>query len=161
MLKVRRATAAIDCVPPPTYSHLTIKRKKMQLEKERIWRIEDENRRLLCRLGEIMNRSVQSASSSRSSFQKRCTSSKSFEAVKLKDTNEMQIKRRPHTVAVIQRRRDADNDDKKLLCGCKSRQLATNGEAATPLAIDMTELLCGIQSVEITTKANNDNSNRS
>lgn len=53
--QLRHATHAIDCLAPPTYSHLTCKLKKLQLEHERIWKIENENRRLLSRLAEIMN----------------------------------------------------------------------------------------------------------
>ncbi len=55
---MRHATPAIDCVPPASYllPHLLVKPKKLQKERERIWRIEDENRRLLSRLNDIMNR---------------------------------------------------------------------------------------------------------
>jgi len=157
--KVRRATAAIDCVSPPTYSHMKVKRKKLQLEKERIWRIEDENRRLLSRLADIMNRSGQPRVPSRKGSSKRCTSSKSIELAKPKDPIGIPIKRRPHTVAVVQRHREAGHDHRKLFCSCKSRQLARKAEAESPLTLDMADLLCGIQSVKITTKANPDNSN--
>ena len=162
-LKVRRATVAIDCMPPPTYSHLTIKRKKLQMEKERIWRIEDENRRLLSRLAEIMNRASRSSQSGTSGHSdlKRCTSGKTNETARPEDTNEIKIKRRPHTVAVAQRHRNVSQDKRKILCGCKSRQLALKSEANIPLTIDMADLLCGIQSVEITTKTSHDNLNQS
>ena len=37
--KVRQARHAIDCLSPPTYSHMTVKPKKLQLEHERIWKV--------------------------------------------------------------------------------------------------------------------------
>ena len=67
------------------------------------------------------------------------------------DVWRMQMSRRmrPHSVAVVQLSEpQADHCHSKIVCGCKSRQLM-------PLN-DMTDLLCGIQSVHITAKLNSD-----
>lgn len=53
--KVQSAGPAIDFRPPTSHPHVTTKLKKIQRERERLDEIERENRRLLQRLGEIMN----------------------------------------------------------------------------------------------------------
>ena len=52
--KVLSAKAAIDVCSPTQYSHVIIKPKKVQSEKERQMKIEEENERLLQKLGDIM-----------------------------------------------------------------------------------------------------------
>ncbi|CAD6991619.1 uncharacterized protein LOC105665541 [Ceratitis capitata] len=51
---LRSAKPAIDMRTPPIYSHVILKPKKVQIEKERLQRIEAENVRLLQKLGDIM-----------------------------------------------------------------------------------------------------------
>ena len=53
-LKVRSAKAAIDVCAPPKYAHVIVKPKKVQSEKEKQQKIENENVRLLQKLGDIM-----------------------------------------------------------------------------------------------------------
>ncbi|XP_017465622.1 PREDICTED: uncharacterized protein LOC108358678 [Rhagoletis zephyria] len=51
---LRSAKPAIDMRTPTIYSHVILKPKKVQIEKERLQRIEVENVRLLQKLGDIM-----------------------------------------------------------------------------------------------------------
>ncbi|XP_014103490.1 uncharacterized protein [Bactrocera oleae] len=51
---LRSAKPAIDMRTPPIYSHVILKPKKVQNERERLQRIEVENVRLLQKLGDIM-----------------------------------------------------------------------------------------------------------
>lgn len=52
--KVDTAKAFIDHAPPIQHVHLLFNSKKWQCEKERLHHIENENIRLLQKLGEIM-----------------------------------------------------------------------------------------------------------
>ncbi|XP_047114187.1 uncharacterized protein LOC124794686 isoform X1 [Schistocerca piceifrons] len=52
--KVQSALPAIDSSPPPTRQHVCCKLKKLQWEEERCARIEEDNFRLLQRMGHIM-----------------------------------------------------------------------------------------------------------
>jgi len=52
--KVQCALPAIDVGPPPTRSHVCCKLKKQQSEQERKTQIEQDNCRLLQRMGTIM-----------------------------------------------------------------------------------------------------------
>ncbi|XP_049827924.1 uncharacterized protein LOC126267095 isoform X2 [Schistocerca gregaria] len=52
--KVQSALPAIDSTPPPTRQHVCCKLKKLQWEEERCARIEEDNFRLLQRMGHIM-----------------------------------------------------------------------------------------------------------
>ncbi|XP_046642585.1 uncharacterized protein LOC124327643 [Daphnia pulicaria] len=201
--KLRHATPAIDCLSPPTYSHLTLKLKKLQLENERIWQIENENRRLLSRLADIMNRartggkarfSVYSSKRFGGGFKVRPTSQPKINLSNQrgnanregqKDAKELDWQKttspcRPHTVAVMSRdstrptstnNHSSCNSTKKTrngktLCGCTSRQpmsppdldIDTLADTSLPLVTsqsplnDVTDLLFGIQSVQITVK---------
>ncbi|KAI9562998.1 hypothetical protein GHT06_010454 [Daphnia sinensis] len=198
--KLRRATPAIDCLSPPTYSHLTLKLKKLQLENERIWQIENENRRLLSRLADIMNGARASGKARFSVY----NSKKFSRGFKLRPKSQPKIglssqrgnvdresqkdgeewqrtvsPMRPHTVAVMSRdstRPTTSTNDhyscnstkkgrkSKELCGCTSRQpmsppdIETLPDTNLPLVTsqsplnDVTDLLFGIQSVQITVK---------
>ena len=79
------------------------------------------------------------------------------------DIWQIPVRSRPHTVAAVRVQNDSLDMKKtcvntKLLCGCKSRQPAPESKrlAASPLN-DVNDLLCGIQSVEITVKQNSKN----
>ncbi|XP_076453690.1 sperm axonemal maintenance protein CFAP97D1-like [Babylonia areolata] len=52
--KVRDAAAVVDTKAPPTYMHLHLKLKKLQLEEERLATIERDNRILLEKMSYIM-----------------------------------------------------------------------------------------------------------
>ena len=54
--------------------NLQLKLKKLQLEHERIWQIENENRRLLSRLAEIMSRARSSCKARFSVYNSKCVS---------------------------------------------------------------------------------------
>lgn len=52
-----------------------LKLKKLQLENERIWQIENENRRLLSRLADIMNRARTGGKARFSVYSSKCVNS--------------------------------------------------------------------------------------
>ncbi|XP_019956299.2 sperm axonemal maintenance protein CFAP97D1 [Paralichthys olivaceus] len=52
--KVKSAKSTINTTPPKTYSHLTLKLKKQQLEEERTLRIQQENNMLMEKISHIM-----------------------------------------------------------------------------------------------------------
>lgn len=51
---MKSAQAVIDATCPPHQPHVSIKSKKLQKERERLDQIEQENRRLLRKLSQIM-----------------------------------------------------------------------------------------------------------
>lgn len=55
LLKVQSAQAAIDFSRPTDHTHVLIKLKKIQKERERMHEIERENQRLLQKLSQIMS----------------------------------------------------------------------------------------------------------